>query len=248
MSSENKTKKEKVIIVGFAPSWQEVPWQEDVENTEIWCLNEFYKVAKQIPNFRCTRWFEIHDLNSPSKNTPEHIKFLQQCPVPLYLQKSRDDIPNGIEFPFFEIIKWMGDKNYKGARYFSNSVSYLIMFAAFSGFKHISIYGVDMSTDGEYFHQKASAEYMIGLCEGMGIEIYIPPASELLKCNQLYALESSNKLRTWVKSQMGELKKRTQHFTQQQIQAQQAAHAAEIAQAEIRGAISAYGEWLKRSQ
>lgn len=248
MSSENKPKKEKVIIVGFAPSYAEVPWQEDVENTEIFCLNEFYKVAKNIPGFRCDRWFEIHDLNSPSKSTPEHIAFLRQCPVPLYLQKKRDDIPNGIVFPFYEIIEWMESKGFKGSRYFTNSVAYLTMYAAYLGFKKLEIYGVDMSTESEYSHQKASEEYMIGLCEGMGIEVYIPQSSELLKCNQLYALESSNKLRVWVKTQVGELKKRTQHFAQQQAQAQQAAHQAEIAQAEVRGAISAYGEWLKRSQ
>jgi len=247
-SGQIERKADKVAIVGFAPSYIEAPWGTPPDKMEFWCLNEFYKVAPQIKGFRADRWFEIHDLNSPSKNIPEHIEFLRKCPVPLYLQKKREDIPNGVEFPFYEIIKWMEDKGFKGSKYFTNSISYFVMFAAFLGFKHISIYGVDMSTDSEYAFQKSSAEYMIGLCEGMGIEVYIPPASELLKCNQLYALESSNKLRVWVKTQIGELKKRNQHFAQQQIQAQQAAHQAEIAQAEIRGAMSAYNEWLKRSQ
>ena len=239
-------KKSKVYIVGFAPSWAETNWQDP--DAEIWCLNEFYKVGKTVPNFHADRWFEIHDLSSPSKNTPEHIDFLKNCPVPLYLQKKRDDIPNGIEFPVYEIIKWMEDKGFSGSRYFTNSISFFIMFAAYEGFKEISIFGVDMSTESEYYHQKASAEHMIGLCEGLGIKVHIPQSSELLKCSQLYAFETSNKLRVWVKSQIGELAKRSQQFAQQQMQAQQATHQAEIAQAEIRGAKQAYNEWLKRSQ
>lgn len=245
----NLTRKaNKVAIVGFAPSWKEAPFGTKPEECEIWCLNEMYKVAPEIKNFRASRWFEIHDLTTASKNTKEHQSFLQTVTVPLYVQKKYEHLPNAIPFPFEEIFAWMADKGFGGSKYFTNTISYLIMFAAMSGFKEISVYGVDMSTDSEYMHQKASAEYMIGLCEGMGIKVYIPPSSELLKCNQLYAVESSNKLRHWVKAQQSELKKRTQQFAQQEFQAQQAELQAKIAQAELRGAMSAYSEWLKRAQ
>ena len=241
------TKREKVAIIGFAPSWKE-GFANKSDDCEIWCLNEMYKVAPEVPNFHADKWFELHDLTSPSKNTKEHQSFLQTCTVPVYVQKKYEHLPNAIVFPFEEIFAWMANKGFGGSRYFTNTIAYLIMFAAMSGFKEIGIYGVDMSTDGEFFHQKASAEYMLGLCEGMGIKVYIPPSSELLKCNQLYAIESSNKLRHWVKAQQSELKKRTQQFAQQEMQARQAEHQAQIAQAELRGAMSAYREWLKRSQ
>lgn len=241
------TKREKVSIIGFAPSWKE-GFVNKSDDCEIWCLNEMYKVAPQVPNFSADRWFEIHDLTTPSKSTKEHQSFLQTCTVPLYVQKQYEHLPNAIPFPFEEIFAWMAGKGFGGSKYFTNTISYLIMFAAMSGFKEISVYGVDMSTDSEYMHQKASAEYMIGLCEGMGIKVYIPQSSELLKCNQLYAVESSNKLRHWVKAQQSELSKRSQHFAQQEQQARQAEFQAQIAQAELRGAKSAYMEWLKRSQ
>lgn len=247
MSENNVIRKtDKVAIVGFAPSWKEAPF--DDESYEIWCLNEMYKVAPEIKNFRADRWFEIHDLTSPSKNTKEHQSFLQTVTVPLYVQKKYEHLPNAIVFPWEEMFEWMKSKGFSGHHYFTNSIAYFIMLAAYEGFKEISVYGVDMSTESEYFHQKASAEYMLGLCEGMGIKVYIPPSSELLKCNQLYAVESSNKLRHWVKAQQSELKKRSQQFAQQEMQARQAEHQAQIAQAELRGAMSAYGEWLKRSQ
>jgi hypothetical protein len=243
-------KRKKVAIVGFAPSWKEAPFDSKSEDCEIWVLNEFYKVAPQIKNFRVDRWFEIHDLESPSKNKPEHIDFLRQCPVPLYLQEKfvSAEYPNAIPFPLDDIIKWMEGKGFKGSRYFTNSIAYFVMLAAYEQFEKISIFGVDMSTDSEYFHQKASAEYMIALCEGMGIEVFIPESSELLKCNQLYAFATSNKLRHWVKAQDKALGDRAKSFQQQEHQAQQAVLQAQIAQAEIRGAKSAYKEWLKRSQ
>lgn len=238
--------KKKVYIVGFAPSWKETPW--DDKEAEIWVLNEFYKVAKQVPNFRADRWFEIHNRFSLSKNMPEHQQFLKQCFVPVYMQKKYDDIPNSIKFPKDEIIEFFKDKGCKGAQYFTNSISWFIAFAIMEGFQYIGIYGVDMATDSEYGWQRPSCEYWIGLAEGMGIEVYIPPASDLLKCTQLYAFESDNRNRVWIKTQEKELAKRDQQFAQQEVQAQNALLQAQIARAEFRGARQAYREILKRTQ
>ncbi|MFA4834903.1 MAG: hypothetical protein WC749_02360 [Dehalococcoidia bacterium] len=239
-------RKKKVCIVGFAPSWKETPWQEDIENTEIWVLNEFYKVAPQAKGFRVDRWFEIHDLDSPSKNTPEHIAFLKQCPVPLYVREKRDDLPNSVVLPIFDIIAYFRNKGYQGASYLTNSISEMIAFAIYEGFKEVSVLGVDMSTAGEYGFQKPSCEYWLGVCDGLGIKLYIPDASELLKCAFIYGFESNNKLTAWMKAQNKELSSRAKQFQQQEQQAQQALMQAQIAQAELRGAQSAYKEVLKR--
>lgn len=239
-------KKKKVAICGFAPSWKEAPF--DSSDTEIWVLNEMYRVANEVKNFRADRWFEIHDLFSASKAVKEHQEFLQQCPCPLYVQKKYEHLPNAIVFPFEEIIKFFENKGIAGARYFTNSISYFIAYAIYLGFEEISIFGVDMATSSEYQAQRPSCEYWLALAEGMGIKVYIPKTSDLLKCTQLYAIESSNKNRTWIKTQIGELKKRSQQFAQQEAQAQQAELQAKIAQAELRGATSAYNEILIRTQ
>jgi len=239
-------KRDKVAIVGFAPSWKETPW--DDQSYEIWCLNEFYKVGNQIKNFRADRWFEIHDRNSKSKSNPEHQKFLKECPCPVYMWKKYDDIPNSVKFPKDEIINFFEEKGCKGARYFTNSISWFIAFAIYEGFKTIAVYGVDMATDSEWGWQRPSCEYWIGLAEGMGIEVIIPPSSDLLKCTQLYGFESNNRNRAWMKAQIGELNKRMKHFAQQEQQARQAEFQAQMAQAEIRGAKQAYQEILKRTQ
>ena len=242
------TKREKVAIIGFAPSWKEGPFDSSPDDTEIWCLNEMYKVAPEIKNFRAERWFEIHDPYSKSKSTKEHHGFLKSCSVPLYMQKHYEEFPSSIAFPKDEIMKFFDEKGYKGSKYFTNSISWFIALAIMEGFKTVSVYGIDMATDSEYGWQRPSCEYWIGLAEGMGIEVIVPPSSDLLKCTQLYAFENNNRNRTWIKTQVGELKKRTQHFAQQEQQARQGELQAQIAQAELRGATSAYNEILKRTQ
>ena len=239
-------KKEKVCILGFAPSWREAPFAD--QSYEIWCLNEMYKVAKQVPAFRADRWFEIHDRNSKSKATPEHTAFLKQCPVPLYMWGHYDDIPNSVRFPKDEIMRWLESKVFYGSGYFNNSISWMVALAMMEGFKHIAIYGVDMATGDEWGHQKPSCEYFIGLAEGMGIKVEIPDSSELLKCAQLYGFESNNKLRAWMKAQTQEMGKRVQGIGQQAVQLQQNLTQAQIAQAQCQGAQQAYKEILKRTQ
>jgi hypothetical protein len=241
-------KADKVAIVGFAPSWKEAPFDSKPEECEIWCLNEMYRVAPEIKSFRASRWFEIHDLTTPSKNTKEHQSFLQTVTVPLYVQKKYEHLPNAIVFPWEEMFKYFEDKGVLGARYFTSSIAYFVAFAIYLGFKEIEIWGVDMATSSEYQGQRNCVEFWIGLATGLGIKVYVPPSSDLLKCSQLYALQSSNKNRVWIKTQVQELKKRTQQFAQQEHQAQQADLQAKLAQAELRGAMSAYNEILVRTQ
>jgi len=246
MSAQVERKTDKVAIIGFAPSYTEAPWGN--EEMEFWCLNEFYKLTPQIKNFRADRWFEIHDINSPSKSTLEHQAFLKQCPVPLYMWKQYPEYPNSQKFPLNEVVEFFEEKGFLGSRYFTNSVSLMIAYAIYLGFKEISIYGVDMATNSEYQGQRPSVEWWCGLSEGMGIKVIIPPSSDILKCTQIYGFESNNRNRSWMKAQVGELSKRTKHFQQQEMQAQQVALQSQIAQAEIRGAQQAYKEILVRTQ
>ncbi len=238
--------KKRVYIVGFAPSWKETKW--DDMDAEIWCLNEFYKYAKEVKNFRCTRWFEIHNRESRSKATPEHVAFLKQCPVPLFMWQRYDDLPNSVKFPKDEIIQFFEDKGFLGARYFTNSISWMVGLAIYEGFEEIILTGTDMATDSEYGWQRPSVEYFIGLAEGMGIKFSVPASSDLLKCTQLYGFESDNRNRVWLRSQVQELSKRQQVAAGQEIQLQHNLHQTQLAQAEMRGAQMAYKEILKRTQ
>jgi hypothetical protein len=253
--NETLKKRKKVAIVGFAPHWWKTPW-EDMD-FEIWTLNEAYKLMnapiaqeKKI-KFRANRWFEIHNRNSPSKNTPEHINFLKTCKLPVYMQEHYEDIPTSIEFPFYEIVQWLEEKGHIGHRYFTNSISWMIALAIYEGFEEIHIYGVDMAQDvdkngnDEYGYQKPSCEYMIGVAEKYA-KVILPEDSDLLYNTKLYGVEMDNQEYVFCKKQIrviGEREKQT--MTQiQQLQAQVSKLNAGLNQ--MAGAKEAYRHLLKK--
>lgn len=242
-------KKKKCFIVGFAPSWVETPWQDP--DAEIWTLNEAYKLLNTGPNAKVDRWFELHSLERPPKNTKEHIEFLQKLPIPVYTLQKYDFLPNATVFPFYETVDWFKERGHIGHRYFTNSISWILAFAITQGFEEIHIYGVDMAQDrdkngnDEYGYQKPSCEYFIGVAEKY-CKVYIPETSDLLYNTQLYGVESDNERYVFIKKQIGELGKRKQQFAQQAQQAQAALSQSQLAQAELNGAMEAYRTILRK--
>ena len=241
--------KKKCFIVGFAPSWNLTPWEDP--DAEVWTLNEFYKLAEKEPRARVDRWFEIHSLERPPKSDPKHIEFLQKLNIPLYTLQKYDFMPNGIPFPFMEIVDWLKEKGHIGHRYFTNSISWMIAFAIKEGFEEIHVYGVDMAVDkdvngnNEYGFQKPSCEYMLGVAEKYA-KVFIPETSDLLKCSKLYAFEQDNERYVWVKKQIDELKNREKQVHSEGQKAQNILNQMQIMDAELRGAKEAYRQILRK--
>jgi hypothetical protein len=243
------TKKKKVYIVGFAPSWTETPW-DDTE-AEIWTLNEAYKLAEQQPKFRADRWFEIHNLDRPPKNDKKHIAWLQQCPMPIYTLQKWDFLPNAIPFPFYEISEWLKQQGHIGYRYFTNSISWMIAFAICEGFEEIHIYGVDMAVEkdsagnAEYGYQKPSCEYIIGVGEKYA-KMYVPETSDLLFCSKMYAVEMDNKNAVYYKKQIDQLTKRLQQIDATLGNNDKTAQNLEAQRHQILGAVDTYKMLLRK--
>jgi hypothetical protein len=212
---------------------------------EVWTLNEAYNLLKQInvPVTRISRWFEIHDPNSPSKNTPEHINFLKNCPVPLIMQKENAEFPNSIAYPREE-VKAMLNENFiideVGCEFreWSNSISGLIALAILEGYEEIHVTGVDMAQSQEYAFQRSSATALILFAAGKGIKVLIPRTSELCKFPQDYGFETDNAVRHKKKARKKELKARMNNFLAEINKAQAAIKQYEISVAQIQGAIS----------
>ncbi len=175
-----KRAKDKVCIIGFADSKTQAPF--DDPDYEIWGVNEMWydKSIKRVDVL-----FELHDYKwiLEGKRLKEHIKWLRENKtVPVFMQRHFDDIPLSFPFPKDDLIKRFGS-------YFTNTISWELALAIHLGFKEIRIYGVNMANDVEYSSQRPSCEYFIGLARGMGIEVYIPPESDLLKTMYLYGFE-----------------------------------------------------------
>lgn len=183
----------KVAIVGYTPTREQAPFEN--KDWEIWGMNDLYKL---IPRY--TRWFEFHGKHRTDfvhKTKPgrspwaEVEKTLSQMTCPVYLQEQVPGIPCSVKYPLDEILAEFGqyfvDPDH--AKYFTNTVSYMLALAIYEKFDEIHVYGVDMATASEYGAQKPSCEFWLGVALGRGIKIHIPAESDLLKTRFMYGYE-----------------------------------------------------------
>jgi hypothetical protein len=189
----------KVAIVGTSHSWKLAPF--DDESFEIWGVNNgFLNTEKK----RCTRWFDIHffekrgdkwfrrwDPNFRGKTVNDYVEDLKKIPCPVYMQQEWPEIPNSKRFPIEDVIGRFGT-------YITNSISMQIAYAIHLGFGEIQLFGVDMSAGTEWEYQRPNCEYFIGMAVGMGIKVFVPGESDLVKTMFLYAYGEKEKS-AWVK-------------------------------------------------
>ena len=178
----------KLAIIGTAPSSMHLaPYNNP--DYELWILNGVYSMIDFPAMTNITRHFDIHALKVLKQMQTQNGYFthLQGLKIPVYMQEKYPEIPMSVKYPLDEVLSMFP------RRYFTNSISYMIALAVYEGYTDISLYGVDMAVDGEYSEQRPSCEYMIGYCEGRGINFYIPPESDLLKAPFLYGFEDEKK-------------------------------------------------------
>jgi hypothetical protein len=254
--------RKKVAIVGFAKSWPEAPFSDD--SFEIWGLNELYRYFQKHKGTRADRWFEIHNPNSPSKNNPEHHKWLANCGIPLYMWQHFDQFPTSMPFPREEVKAMINsnmifpgnndcEQSKIGSRFsnFSNQITWMILLAIYEGFEEIHIYGVDMATKeeiktadgtisvvGEYIWQRPSVEAVLGYALGKGVKVLIPQSSELCKYPQDYGFETDNQTRCFIKGRKKELIQTDNRMAQQEAQLMHQLEAIKSKRQSIRGSIN----------
>jgi len=205
---KTKEKKNKVCIVGCGSSRTDVPWDDN--SFEFWGVNNAFityvnEHAQGGPDRmeKFTRWFEIHPIDVEDGKYRRRGKETfrgqavkdymidlgglgEKYSIPVYMQNEWPEIPNSLAYPIEFILESFP------RRYFTNSVSYQIALAIVEGFEEIRIYGVDMAVtskkiaEDEYSWQRPSCEYFIGIAEGKGIKVYLPPESDMLKARFLY--------------------------------------------------------------
>ena len=104
---------------------------------------------------------------------------------PIYMQYWNSEIPNSAGYP----IKEVSDNAFANFRrgdakvkYFTSTLAYMFGIATLpeEGIDRIELYGYTLSDDVEYLKQKACAEWWIGFAMGRGIEVYVPPESQIM--------------------------------------------------------------------
>jgi hypothetical protein len=170
-------KKDKVAIVGFAPTWNMAPFKDP--SFEIWACNEFYVLGGEYgEGFHIDLLFELHSHHiieeKRKQDQGRHLEWLRNAPIYVLMQKHYDDIPKSVAFPR-EYIKS------KYRPYFTNTISFQIALAMELGYKEIHLFGINMANDEEYAVQRPSVEYFVGLAEGRGIKVFIPDESDICR-------------------------------------------------------------------
>ena len=198
----------KVAIIGKAPSSVALAPYDD-PTWEVWILNTLGH-ANEVP--RWDRQFELHELSlTKAKEYGDYYPWLERQTRPVFL---RDEPPatfaNGVRFPLGEIIQHFG--YLAGKQYLTNTVSLMLALALYEHenglpISDIGIYGVDMAQhalrgaghvgwfSSEYARQRPSCEYWIGIAEGKGIRVTIPPQSDMLKTACIYGYHTTDQFK-----------------------------------------------------
>lgn len=168
--------KDKCAIVGFTDHRSHA-FDLPQDQWELWGINEMHRVPGcEWEKF--ARWFEVHPRKDIDTDA-QHIETMGKMDIPVYMQVHHADIPASVAFPREELQKL--SVQHFGRIYFTSSIAWQTALAIHMGYKAIHIYGVDMAQDTEYAEQRPCCEAWLGVAAGMGIEVYVPPTSDLLK-------------------------------------------------------------------
>lgn len=231
---------DRVIILGFAPSSRDkAPLDEG--GWDIWPINELYMEMPQL-EARATAWFQLHGLEPPTARDPNHKAWLAKQKFPVFMWWQHPEIPNSVRYPLEQVLHMATDGyTNSGANYFTNTISWLIALAVAYGYKRIALYGVDMAQDNpvgqEYAKQRPSCEFWIGVAKGRGIQVDIPPESDLLQTPFLYGPTHLEPWLAKLEARNDELNKHLEQARNQRIQFQNQAQQILMMEHQYIGAI-----------
>lgn len=180
-----KAKKQKgVYIVGAAID----PEIRFLDGFEIWSVNNLFNI--ELP--RRDRWFELHSFSRKKGvwtrrtvtdyggvSVKDYLKRLDGLGCPVYMQRQNRLVKKSVVYPFEEITEKFGE-------YFGCSFAWMTALAIFEGYTDIFYRGVALAGK-EYFYQRPSTEYLMGLARGRGVRVVSCADSRLLKEPYIYA-------------------------------------------------------------
>ena len=155
-----------VNLLGKGDGWQEI---RNVKDGEIWGVNDSFLRIK------CDKSFHMHDLNeflkdpktaSSTRLVIRNIEDGLHKDMKFYTTHKFKEIPSAILYPLDEIVDRFN------SNYFVSTIDYMIAYALYLGATKIRLFGINMSVmNEEFYSQKPSAEFWLGLAMGMGVEI-----------------------------------------------------------------------------
>jgi len=212
---------DKIALIGSAPSSIRLAPFAD-ESWAIWgCSPGAYGLCS-----RSDVWWEIHRWEPPAVGkpfdaanvpwfSPEYAEFLRLYPGPVITSQPIASVPNSVALPFQELIEKYGPYH------FTSSVAWMLATAIEMKPKAIGLWGIDMAASSEYAFQRPGCQHFIGLAMQRGIEVILPPESDLMRPTTLYGVSEYNPMMIKLKARKAELEGRRNAAQNQMAAAQQ---------------------------
>jgi hypothetical protein len=183
---------DKIAIIGSATaSTLLAPYRDP--SWAIWgCSPGVYGLAP-----RRDVWFETHrwepqepgfagDPKAKPWFSPEYVRFMEEFPGPVFMTEHVPSVKNCVLYPYAEMIAK------HGPYHFQSSVSWMIALAIEMKPKAIGLWGIDMAAHEEWALQRPGCQHFLGLALRMGIEVVLPPESDLMQPSTMYGISEIN--------------------------------------------------------
>jgi hypothetical protein len=214
----------KIALIGKAPDSMALAPYKD-EQWEIWILNTL-GFLNEVP--RWDRQFELHDLElTKDKAYNGYYDWLKVQTKPLILRDAPPaEFAGGAQYPLQDIMQHFSQL--AGRTYHTNTVSLMIALALYehdmgATVGELGIYGINMAQHAksqgvnaagwfasEYARQRPSVEYWLGVADGRGITVTVPPQSDILKCSCIYGYHTTDAAKK-LQARKAELEQRIGH-------------------------------------
>lgn len=176
---------------------------------------------------RTDAFFEIHGpdttLLEAEYNTPypgQTLSYIAWCKnhPRIYMQEARPEFPGAVKYPMAEMSKRFGDY------FWTSSLAYMQALAQVEIEKKgdpenvIGLWGVDMSAHDEYGHQRPGCHYFIQEALRAGIQVYVPPESDIMEPPPPYGYRESSRMWWKMNTRWKELAGKHQAITRQMVE------------------------------
>jgi predicted RNA methylase len=169
-----------VAIVGGAEATaQFAPFNDP--DWEIWGLAWHTASLERIdllfdihdPGFKAEAPYRLH-YNSHKNKT--YIDKVNASGIPIMCDpKALESFKNGVPYPLGAVRAGMPKRDFLEC-----TVSYMVAYAIFKGYKRIGLWGCHFTGKDEYLFQLPSLTWLLGYAEARGIEIVVGPGGPLL--------------------------------------------------------------------
>ena len=165
-----------VVLLGTAPgSMMLAPFGNP--DWEIWSCSPGTHGAPRHDVF-----FELHRWEDAEWFSEGYKQFLRDFKGPVWMSQPVPEIPN------CNVLPWQDLVGKYGPYFFTSSLAWMLAMAIEAGAEKIGLYGVDMAATTEYESQRLGCQYFCSVAHEMGIEVGVPPESDLLRPAPLYGV------------------------------------------------------------